>query len=65
MTPTLTRCRARDVRIGDEVEQVGEMVDVTNVVSGANGQVYVVTESRNGTIVVVERDPGELVSVWR
>ena len=65
MTPTLTRSRARDVRVGDEMEQAGEMVDVTNVVPGANGQVYVVTESKSGAIVVFERDPGELVSVWR
>lgn len=65
MTPMLTRSRARDVRVGDEMEQAGEMVDVTNVVPGANGQVYVVTESKNGTVVVVEHDPSELVSVWR
>ncbi|MFD4957114.1 hypothetical protein [Microbacterium sp. NPDC058389] len=65
MSPTLTRCRADAVRVGDEVELGGEMVTVTNNVLGANLQRYVMTESKDGTIVVVERDPAEPMSVWR
>ena len=65
MMPTLMSLPAREVANGDEVELAGRMVTVTNTVRGNNGQRYLVTEGVDGGIVVLERDPGETVEVWR
>jgi len=64
-TRTLTSVRAREVKPGD-VTHFGDVpYTVTEVVAGGNGQIYLIMRSESGGVIVPERDPGEIVSVWR
>ncbi|WP_336642296.1 hypothetical protein [Microbacterium sp. MMO-56] len=66
MTAVLTRTPAAAVQAGDRLDAVaGERPLVTRVTRGANRQIYIATVTAGGAPVVVERDPGEPVSVWR
>lgn len=65
MTALLTAVKARDVRSGDELDHAGRRLTVKHVESGGNRQVYVSTVTEGGAPVVLERDPGEAMSVWR
>ena len=65
MTALLTPVKARAVRPGDQVDAVGQKLTVRYVESGGNHQVYIGTVTEGGDPVVLERDPGETMSVWR
>lgn len=66
MTAVLTSMRAAGVVVGDRLDAAaGERPLVTGVTRGANRQVYISTVTAGGAPVVVERDPGEPISVWR
>ncbi len=62
---TLTSIPARQVRTGDVIVMGDVRYTVTENVRGNNGQRHLITETAGGAIVVPERDPGEIVSVWR
>lgn len=65
MTALLTPVKARAVRPGDQVDAAGQKLTVRCVESGGNRQVYIGAVTEGGAPVVLERDPGEQMSVWR
>lgn len=65
MTALLTPVKARAVRPGDQFVLGGERLTVRRVESGGNRQVYIGTVTEGGAPIVLERDPGEQMSVWR
>lgn len=65
VTVLLTAVKARAVRPGDQIEHAGQLLTVTHVESGGNRQIYIGTVAEGGAPIVFERDPGEVMSVWR
>jgi hypothetical protein len=65
VTALLTAVKARAVRPGDQLDSAGEKLTVRYVESGGNRQIYIGTVSEGGAPIVLERDPGEQMSVWR
>jgi hypothetical protein len=65
VTALLTAVKARAVRPGDQLDSAGQKLTVRYVESGGNRQVYIGTVSEGGAPIVLERDPGEQMSVWR
>lgn len=65
MTALLTAVRARNVRPGDRLDHGGQKLTVRYAELGGNRQIYIATVTEGGAPIVLERDPGEPVSVWR
>ena len=65
MTARLIPVKARDVKPGDHITYANHYLTVRHVESGGNRQIYVSTVTVDGYPIVLERDPGETMSVWR